>query len=257
MLQTARAERIPARRPYPRLPVSAHWDIQRESPTFYFVDVPDLTGRYERESGAFAFYDRLLASLCQATYQGTGGEPLWAEAMQSLASASGAYIVVQSPPRTTPPVDPAAVTPVDVGRQLAFARHYLSLNTTDLSRILLVERPTVYAWLDGKWDPKQENKGRIRKLYQVARTWHDMSKQPMGKLLREPIEGDTSLMDYLVRDILEIAAINRILMPIRELADRKVKAKRVRSVREVAKQRGFKPLSSAQESERFDRITRF
>jgi hypothetical protein len=136
-------------------------------------------------------------------------------------------------------------------------RHYFSLNTTDLAKVLLVERPTVYAWLESKWEPKQENKGRIRKLYQVARTWHEMSKQPIGKLLRESVDGDVTLMDYLVRDTLEVAAINRILAVIRELVDRRVKSKRARSVREIAKQRGFKPLPSAQEDERFDQITRF
>jgi hypothetical protein len=147
--------------------------MQRRNPTFNIIDITELTGGYEAESGAFAFYGQVLESLAQTTHQGTGGEPLWAEAMQTMASASGAYIVVQGPPPTVLPVDPAAVTATDIGRQLAFARHYLSLNTTDLSRILLVERPTVYAWLDGKWDPKQENKGRIRKLYQVARAWKE------------------------------------------------------------------------------------
>lgn len=230
------------------------WDDQKTSPTFNFIDV---TGGHERKPRAFLYCDEVLESLAQTTYQGTGGEPLWAETMQSLASVSGAYIVVQNSPRTAPPADPAAVTPIEAGRQLAFARHYLSLNTTDLSRVLLVERPTVYAWLDGKWDPKQENKGRIRKLYQVARTWQQMSKEPVGKLLREPLDGDTSLMDYLVRDTLGVAAINRVLEVLRELADRRVKAKRGRSVREIAKQRGFKPLPSAQENEQFDQITKF
>lgn len=255
-MQAARAECIPAKRTYPRR-ISVQWDMQKGNPTFNIIDITELTGGHEAESGAFAFYGRVLESLAQATHQVTGGEPLWAEAMQTMASSSGAYIVVQGPPPTVLAVDAAAAISTDVGRQLAFARHYLSLNTTDLSRILLVERPTVYAWLEGKWDPKQENKGRIRKLYQLARTWQEMSKQPIGKLLREPLEGDTSLMDYLVRETFETAAINRFLPVIRELADRKEKTKRARSVREIAKKRGFKPLSSAQESERFDQATRF
>ena len=80
---------------------------------------------------------------------------------------------------------------------------------------------------------------------------------PIGKLLRESVDGDVTLMDYLVRDTLEVAAINRILGVIREMVDGKVKSIRVRSVCEIAKQRGFKPLPSAQEDERFDQITRF
>jgi hypothetical protein len=254
MLQAAKTERISARRSYPGLPVLAQWDIERNNPT---IDDSDLTGGYERESGAFVFYDRMFQSLAQTTYQGTGGNPLWAETMQQLASASGAYIVVQHPPQMASSVDPAAFTPIDVGKQLAFARHYLSLNTTDLSRILHVERPTIYAWLDRKWDPKLENKGRIRRLYQVARRWREMFNRPIGKLVRESVDGDASLMDHLIRDKLEEAAINRVLAVIRELADRKSETKQVRSVREIARRRGFKPLSSTQENERFDRMTRF
>jgi hypothetical protein len=257
MLQALKSEPISAKRSFPHLPASVLYDVQRSVPAINFIDITDVTGRHETEPGLFAFYDRALESLVQTTYYGTGGEPLWAGTMQNLFSASGAYIVVQNPPLIDPATGSGVAAPLDIGRQLAFVRHYLSLNTTDLSRILLVERPTVYAWLDGKWDPKQENKGRIRKLYQVARTWHEMSKQPLGKLLREPIEGDVNLMDYLVRETLEMAAINRALELMREQSERMAKSKRVRSVREVAKQRGFKPLSSAQEDERFDQITKF
>jgi hypothetical protein len=221
-----------------------------------FIEATDVTGRYELESGAFLFYEQALESLVQTTYRGTGGECFWA-GLQSLVPASGAYIVVRNLQPAVSPADLAAVNPIDVGRQLAFVRHCFSLNTTEMSKMLLVERPTVYAWLDRKWDPKHENKGRIRKLYQVARAWHDMSKQPVGKLLREPVDGDTSLMDYLVRAPLEVAAIHRVLEVLRGLVKRQVETKQVRSVREVAKQRGFKPLTSVQEDERFDRFTKF
>jgi hypothetical protein len=144
-----------------------------------------------------------------------------------------------------------------VGKQLALVRHYFSLNTTDLSRILLVERPTVYAWLDGKWEPNQENRNRIRKLHQLARVWQEKSKQPIGRFLREPIDGEFSLMDHLVRDPLDTMTVDRVLNALHEQLDQKTRTKRARSVRMIAKQSGFKPLSSAQESEHFDRITRF
>ena len=252
MLQTLRAEGKSATRPGPRPPASVLWDLPKTN----FIDIAEVTGGYEPEPGAFVFFDQVLERLVQTTYRGTGSEHLWAGTMQS-GPASGAYIVVRNAPQTTMKVDPSAVTPLDVRRQLAFVRHYLSLNTTDLSKVLLVERPTVYAWLDGKWDPKHENKGRIRKLYQVARTWQEISKQPIGKLLREPAESDASLMDHLVRNSLEGAAINRVLGLIGEMAERKEKTKRVHSVREIAKQRGFKALTSTQEDERFDQTTRF
>jgi hypothetical protein len=253
MLQTLLAECKSTTRPGAPFPLSLLWDI----PEVNFMDTTQMTGGYEREPGTFVLYEEALESLIQATYRGTGGGLLWDGAMQSVIPASGAYVVVQTPAREATLLDPAAATPLDVSRQLAFVRHYLSLNTTDLSKILLVERPTVYAWLDGRWDPKQENKGRIRKLYQFARTWQEISRQPIGKLLHEPVDGDASLMDYLVRGSLEIAAINRVLEVVGAMVERKSKTKRVRNVREVAKQRGFKPITSTQEDERFDQATRF
>jgi hypothetical protein len=253
MLQTLRADSKAATRPGSRLPASVLW----ENPEINFIDISDVTGGYEPAPGGLVFLDQFLDSIVQATYHGTGGQRLWGGTIQSIIPASGAYIVVQSAPRIATKVDPAAATPLDVSRQLSFVRHHLSLNTTDLSRILLVERPTVYAWLDGKWAPKDENKSRIRKLYQVARTWQEISKEPVGKLLREPIEGDASLFDHLVHNSLEVAAINRVLELIGEMAERTRKDKRARSVREIARLRGFKPLPSSQEDERFDQITRF
>lgn len=251
MLQTERYERSSSNCSCLSIPVALLRDFQRTN----FIDATDATGWYQREIVTLCSYEHALESLAQTVYRGTGGECIWASA-QGLLAASGAYIVVQNPPPSTP-TDPAAIALTDVGRQLAFARHYLSLSASDLSKTLLVERPTIYAWLDGKWEPKHENRGRIRKLYQVARAWRDMSKLPVGRLLREPVDSDACLMEYLVRDTIELATINRVLGVLRGLAERQEKAKRVRSVREIAKQRGFKPLSSAQEQEAFDRLTRF
>ena len=252
MLRTLRAECKSATRPGPPFPESLLWD----NPKANLIEIPHMTGGYEQEPATLVFYDQVLGSLVQATYCGTGGL-LLDGAMQSVTPASGAYIVVQAPAREATILDPAAATPVDISRQLAFVRHYLSLNTTDLAKVLLVERPTVYAWLDGRWDPKQENKSRIRKLYQLARSWQEMSRQPIGKLLREPVGDGTCLLDYLVRNSLEIAAINRVLELVRAMAEQEVKTKQLRNVREVAKQRGFKPITSTQEDERFDQATRF
>jgi hypothetical protein len=255
MLQAAGVERRHGYSLPQKSPIFTSWNDQDVNPALKIIDV---TGAYEGSSGASAIFDCALTSLLQNTYYGTGGEPLLVEAtMQNLASASGAYIVVQNSPHSAPPTDLSENTLTGVGRQLAFARHYFSLNTTDLSRILLVERPTIYAWLDDKWEPNQENRARIRKLYQLARAWREKSNQPVGKFLREPIDGDFSLMDHLVREPLEMAVIDRILRTIHDQVDRKTRAKRARSVRAIAKQSGFKPLSPGQESERFDQITRF
>jgi hypothetical protein len=251
MLQTLKAECKSATRPWSPLPVPVLWEV----PTVHSINITGVTGGYKQELGPFAFFETVLGSWAQVAYRGTGGL-LSQRAMQSVIPASGAYFVVRTPAQPAVVLHPAA-TPVDVSRQLAFARHYLSLNATDLARILLVERPTIYAWLDGRWDPKQENRARIRRLFEFARRWQEISRQPLGKLLREPVDGDASLMDHLVRSSFEVAAIDRILELVGAVAEQKAKAKKVRSIREIAKELGFKPISSTQENEQFDRETRF
>ena len=89
-----------------------------------------------------------------------------------------------------------------------------------------------------------------------ASSWQGISKQPIGKFLREPVDGESSLMDYLVRQQLDTVKVTDLMNLIHAQIDQKVRSKRARSVGMVAKQSGFKPLSSAQEDESFDRVTK-
>jgi hypothetical protein len=227
----------------------------------FLFEFPDkVTAAYQE--GDDLFYKFALLRLYQSAHCGTGGNPSIIEpTFHSLTSASGAYFcdseVLSSWHAGVSIRETTEATSAEAREQLVFIRHYLSLNPTDLSRVLFVERPTVYAWLDGKWEPKQENRGRIRRLHQLARAWWDKSKQPIGKSLREPLDGELSLMEYLVRDPLEMGAINRILSVIQEQADRRMRSKKARSVHTLAEQSGFKPLSRDLEKEHFDQTTRF
>jgi DNA-binding transcriptional regulator YiaG len=199
-----------------------------------------------------------LGNLLNIVSPGTGGELNLAEpTMQNLISASGAYVVIQTSLRPEIRTIRADEKLTGVGKELALVRHYFSLTTTDLSRVLLVERPTVYAWLDGKSEPKRENRARIRKLFNIASKWREKSSLSIGKFLYEPIDGELSLIDFLLRDTLETEAINRILARVLEALNIRARAKLDRSVAAIVNRSGFKPLSKELECERFDQITRF
>jgi len=199
-----------------------------------------------------------LGNLLKIISPGTGGKLNLAEhTMQNVISASGSYVVVQNSLQAVIQTIGEEGKLTEVGTELAFIRHYFSLNTADLSRTLLVERPTVYAWLDGKSEPNRENRYRIRTLFKIASKWSEKSSLSIGKYLREPVEGELSLIDFFLRDTLETEAIDRVLARVLEAVNRRAKAKRDRSVAAIVKRSGFKPLSTELERERFDQITRF
>ncbi len=221
---------------------------------------PDLITSVSHQ-GAYntcVIFNVALNNLLKNAEPGTGGElKLVEETMQCFVSASGAYIHVQSSPRSINQKSGEEGKLTEVGRELALVRHYFSLSTSDLSRILFVKRPTVYAWLDGKWEPKPENRNRIRKLFNIASWWREKSNLSIGKFLHEPVEGEQSLIDFLLRNTLETEAIERILVRIFEAVDKTAKSRRDHSIRAIVKRSGFKPLSAELERDRFDQITRF
>ncbi|MGA3081503.1 MAG: hypothetical protein ABSD44_08995 [Terracidiphilus sp.] len=217
-----------------------------------------ITGASQDTHFSYGSFGYVMGSIFRGECPGTGGELSLAEpTMRNLISASGSYVIVQGSPRLEIRATHAEEKLTEAGKEIALIRYYFSLTTTDLSRILLVERPTVYAWLDGKSEPNRENRGRIRKLFNIAFRWREKSSLPIGKFLREPMEGELSLIDLLLRDTLETEAIDRVLVCVLEAVGRRAKTKRDRAVSAIVKRSGFKPLPPELERERFDQITRF
>jgi hypothetical protein len=199
-----------------------------------------------------------INSYVTETFVGTGGDPnSTSEIMQRVATVSGALIFTEFSEQSVLQTGQSELKLTEVGKQISLLRHYFSLSTTDLSRIFLVERPTIYSWMDGKFEPKQENRDRIREFYQLANRWRKKTRKSIGKLLKERMEGSSSLMDYMVEESLNMAAINRILDSIYKQVQERTEKIRAQSVREIAKRSGFKPLSAKREQELFDINIRF
>jgi hypothetical protein len=114
---------------------------------------------------------------------------------------------------------------LDTQSKIAGIRHYLSLNTTDLARVLKVGRPTVYSWTMGSVVLRSEHRERLDAVYEIARNWRAVSSVPMGQLVREPLSNGTALIDLLSADRLNLAALHGAMRQIAEqqsLVDRRL-----------------------------------
>jgi len=131
---------------------------------------------------------------------------------------------------------------VDTSERVAALRRYFSLNITDLAKVLRVERPTIYAWLQGNAAPHPGNLKRLEQIYQLSRDWRTLSAAPAGKYIYAPFEDGRSLLGYLSTEELNETAIRQAFSLLQaRLAQAKVTSTR-RSVAEVAKLHGFPPV---------------
>jgi hypothetical protein len=121
--------------------------------------------------------------------------------------------------------------------QLAGIRRYLSLNVSDLAKVLRVERPTVYSWLKGEAIPRSGNVSRIGAIYSIARQWRLMSSEPIRGMLNTAYGGNTTLLGLLSDEIIDEARTHQLLTKLREALDRVPPRK---SVAEIAKERGIR-----------------
>ncbi|GHV10284.1 hypothetical protein FACS189485_23310 [Spirochaetia bacterium] len=85
--------------------------------------------------------------------------------------------------------------------QLDLIYSFFGFSCTDLSKILHVSRPAIYAWIDAT-EPKIENAERIKYLAQLA---FDIAPEPYCPMfyifVNRPVEhNEKSLLEYLIDD---------------------------------------------------------
>lgn len=189
-----------------------------------------------------------------ALFVGTGGTATCAALARVPHSSSPSYRWERAPEQGQEEFPAVLWHPSDRVTQI---RHYLSLNMTELSHILRVERPTVYAWMKGSARPHTGNLERLERVHNLARAWRAMSAVPPGRYVRERFDGGQSLMDYLSADVLDEQAIRRAFARIKPAIDgeRAEKSARRRSVADVARRHGFPEVSRAARQRSFDEET--
>lgn len=103
--------------------------------------------------------------------------------------------------------------------QLNELRAGLSLNKSQLARIMRVTRPTIYEWYEGK-DPNATNNDRIRTLLRVLDLSAVSGAMPLNaRFVRQPLgPTEPALLDLLCEPRLDRARVVRVLKRVRALS---------------------------------------
>ncbi len=123
--------------------------------------------------------------------------------------------------------------------QIAGIQRYLSMNVTDLSKVLQVARPTVYGWMRGV-EPHDLNLERITQVYRISRVWRAMSSVPIGTYLNARLPNGESLIEQLSGRRMDEAAISESFAQIRSA---RANESQRQSIAEAARARGLRAVN--------------
>jgi DNA-binding transcriptional regulator YiaG len=121
---------------------------------------------------------------------------------------------------------------------VANIRDVLAINMSELASILRSTRPTVYAWLEGRQEPKAEAAVNIRRLSHVADRIKLANVIQLDQLIRRPVVNGRSLLDIIkVND--DPSDILQVLKSISEKeaktrSESKITGKKLRSLDDVS-----------------------
>jgi hypothetical protein len=104
--------------------------------------------------------------------------------------------------------------------EIATVQDVFGLTLSDLSRILRVSRPTLYAWLEGTRPSvrAREASGRLAELHRWAVDWRSVGAGRATALLGVPLETNRSLLDLWSTPGWDVPAIERALETLRHRA---------------------------------------
>jgi DNA-binding transcriptional regulator YiaG len=121
---------------------------------------------------------------------------------------------------------------------VANIRDVLTINMSELASILRSTRPTVYAWLEGRQEPKTEAAVNIRRLSHTADKIKLMNIIQLDQLIRRPVINENSLLD-IVKANEDPTDILQVLKSISEKeaktrSDSKISATNLRSLDDIS-----------------------
>jgi len=138
----------------------------------------------------------------------------------------------------------AAKAPADM---VAAVKAAFGLSVSQLARIMGVQRPTVYAWLDEEGGPdalRAANRERLLQLTALAEEWNRRSSaSARGVLERHVIAGKT-LLQWLAQEPLDIDAARRAVAAAADAVKREREARKP-SLAERLKAKGFPEVPSS------------
>jgi hypothetical protein len=95
-----------------------------------------------------------------------------------------------------------------VAEMLGAIKHHLWLTLVDIARVLRVQRPTVYAWLDGTQQPRNGNAQRLSAIFRVAENSREIAHASAARL---GTTERTSLLELLTADTIDEAMCRTLL----------------------------------------------
>ncbi len=112
------------------------------------------------------------------------------------------------------------VSTLPIARQVRELRAALSVNKSELSRILGVSRPTVYDWLDDG-EPNAENRARIQTLMRLLSESGVSSNSPLfPRFVRSALEpGNRILLDVLSEETIDEVTAKDLLRRAKAMGD--------------------------------------
>ena len=118
--------------------------------------------------------------------------------------------VLQTQPMSTLPI----------ARQVRELQAALSVNKSELARILRVSRPTVYDWLDGG-EPNADNRLRIRTLLRLVSGSRVSADDPLfPRFVRSGLEsGERSLLELLGEEAIDEVTAKNVIRRAKALGD--------------------------------------
>ena len=96
----------------------------------------------------------------------------------------------------------------------------LSINKSELARVLRVSRPTIYGWLDGG-EPNSDNVERVQTLLRLLSESRVSADNPLfPRFVRSPLAaGGTCLIDLLCEDTLGESTVKNVILNAKVLGN--------------------------------------
>lgn len=92
---------------------------------------------------------------------------------------------------------------------IASIRSALSLQIKELAEIIHVKRQAIYSWINDESVPSNTNSLRLNQIYQLAKSWNNLSSLSVGKMIRQQWEDNQSLIDLLKEDMVNEGEVIR------------------------------------------------
>jgi hypothetical protein len=124
-------------------------------------------------------------------------------------------------------------------------RAHFSLNTSELARVLGVERPTIYAWSKESVALRKQHRARLVALDRLVRFWTRLSPRPLGQL-KDANVGDRRFLELLADTSVSENTICEALQALARHASVEKRQVRQRSIAEIAEDRGWPKVSPEQ-----------